>query len=218
MKANKEREEGKGEGKAEQWKVYNARTITRGCKSWGISRRHATKVNTATRPVPGGHNLYSAFLRPLIRYLFFSNSFIPVSRLPLSPLSDHKFSSFSAAAIRPAARSTRFRYQGYWDFTGRLPISMLVDYDLFVKPCLMIVLAWHTFLVIVIQISAMKMGNFNMNRYFEKYIHLVVTRGCYFFYFKADKRKLIPLHCAYHIQLFKNLVVSDRNSKVPRVR
>lgn len=91
-----------------------------------------------TRPrdqFPGGRNLYSAStpLLLLTHYLFFSNSFITaLSRLSLSYLiiSFPRFLQLQFV-LRPA--STRFRYQGYRDFASRLPISMLVDYDLFAK-------------------------------------------------------------------------------------
>lgn len=91
-----------------------------------------------TRPrdqFPGGRNLYSAStpLLLLTHYLFFSNSFITaLSRLSLSYLiiSFPRFLQLQFV-LRPA--STRFRYQGYRDFAPRLPISMLVDYDLFAK-------------------------------------------------------------------------------------
>lgn len=112
------------EDKGERWKVYNIPMIARGCKSWGISWRHATKVNTATRTVPGARNLY--FSVPL-QTLFISLARTPLYRPLLLLLSDHKFSSFSAAAIPGTARSndTSVDKQGpIICFLFRLPIMI----------------------------------------------------------------------------------------------
>ena len=110
----------------------SARSSARSRSASTMANLRATCINdTYTRFFPYVPFLsFSLFCNTLGFFLFFSNSFITALSLSYLIISFPRFLQLQFV-LRPG--STRFRYQGYRDFIPRLPISMLVDYDLFAK-------------------------------------------------------------------------------------